>query len=226
MIRGVLSALLSLLVVAMADEADDTAKANYGTVQAMVAAFNKNPTDPLVMTTWMAPRLEEVKVFWINSLLDSAAKPLVEETNVVFSDANRDELMATTGGSYKHFSGSSATPVTLVMDFAAPIFGSGGRKILLKWSFSTHIGIFSEFTFNDDHKIVAFSDYFPQPASEASDLPSVAGAHSSAVSNQLLAFGCGVILTSLAFVLGGRVFGGRRVASSAAHHKLLDEGQA
>lgn len=223
-------ALFGLLVMVMADEADETAKANYATVHAMVAAYNNNPNDPLVMQPWMEHRLKDVKVFWMNSLLDSAAKPLMHKTNIAFPDATRDELEVTTGGSYKDFTSSSGsgTPTTLVMDFAAPIFGSGGRKIILKWSFSNHAEIhaeiLSQFEFNDDHKIVAFIDYFAQPPPEVSGLLSVAGAQSSAVSTPVLAFGCGVILTTMAFVLSSRVVSGGQV--TAAHRKLLDEVQA
>jgi len=217
-------ALFSWLALATADEADDTAKANYGSVQAMMAAFNKNPTDPLVWKPWMEHTLKEAKVFRVNALLDATEKPLVDETNVVFSDALMAELQATTGGSMKPFNTESSGALsTLVLDFAAPVFGSGGRKILLKWSFSNRIAMFGIFTFSDDHKLVAYSDYYPQPASVASDLFSVVGAHSSEVSTLVLAFGCGVILTSLAFAWGSRMIGGRRVASSAAHRKLLDE---
>jgi len=223
MIRGMVLILPSLVVVAMADAADDAAKANYATMQAMIAAFNKNPTSPYVMFPWMEQRLKEAKVFEIDALLDSAAKPLVDLTNVSPMDANDAETKAVTGKSMAQISATAWGNAT--MEFAAPIFGSGGRKILTKWSFGRQISYFGIYTFNDNHKLIAFADYWLPPTHDASAMLSAGQPYASSVPTFVLGCGCGILMATFAYVLGNETVSRKKVASSESRRKLLEEVQ-
>jgi hypothetical protein len=226
MIRGMVLVLPSLVVVAMADAADDAAKANYATMQAMIAAFNKNPTSPYVMFPWMEQRLKEAKVFEIDALLDSAAKPLVDLTNVSPMDANEAETKAMIGKSMAQVSAKAWGNATI--EFAAPIFGSGGRKILTKWTFLggvktiSYLGIY---TFNDNHKLIAFTDYWLPPTHDASAMLLVGQPYASSVPTFVLGCACGILMATFAYVLGKEAVSRKKVAASESRRKLLEEVQ-